>query len=51
MGIVIVVFSNLSASTSLSSLMERVFGSLIVGGLAYLGVISLLGRRRRTPLR
>ena len=51
MGVVILVISNLSASTAMVALVERVFGSLILGGLAYLGVISLLGRRRHTPAR
>jgi len=52
MSIVLLVISNLSSSTSVVALVARVLGALLLGGLAYLGVVALLARRggrRRDP--
>jgi hypothetical protein len=54
MGIVVLVVSNLSASTSLGSLLARVVGSVVAGGLTFGAVVIWLGRRhdaRRPPSR
>ena len=49
MGVVILVLSNLSSAKSGPALFARVVGSLLVGGLVYLGTISFLARRRGAP--
>jgi putative peptidoglycan lipid II flippase len=46
MGITVLVISNLSTATSGPALFLRVAGSVILGGLVYLGTISWLARRR-----
>ncbi|MEI8050153.1 MAG: murein biosynthesis integral membrane protein MurJ [Actinomycetes bacterium] len=46
MGAVILVVSNLSGAESGPALLGRVVGSIIAGALAYLAVISLLGRHQ-----
>jgi putative peptidoglycan lipid II flippase len=54
MGIVVLVVSNVSASTSLGSLLARVVGAVIAGGLTFGAVVIWLGRRhdaRRPPSR
>ena len=45
MGLVVVVVSNLSSSQSFIALFSRVIGSVVVGGVAYLGCISFLAKR------
>ncbi len=45
MGVVVLVVSNLSGSTSLPALFVRVVGSLVAGGLVFGGVVVWLGRR------
>jgi putative peptidoglycan lipid II flippase len=52
MGVVVLVVSNLSASTSIAGLTARVLASVIAGGLTFGAVVILLGRRhdaRRGP--
>jgi putative peptidoglycan lipid II flippase len=52
MGVVVLVVSNLSASTSIVGLLARVIGSVLAGGLTFGAVVVLLGRRhdsRRRP--
>ena len=52
MAVVVVVVSNLSASTSIAGLLARVVGSVIAGGLTFGAVVILLGRHadaRRGP--
>ncbi|HVT42047.1 MAG TPA: murein biosynthesis integral membrane protein MurJ [Acidimicrobiales bacterium] len=52
MGIVVVVVSNVSGSTSFGALLVRVVGSVIAGGLTFAAVVIWLGRRhdaRRPP--
>jgi len=55
MGIVVLVVSNLSASTSIAGLLARVVGSMVAGGLTFGAVVIWLGRRhdsrRRPPSR
>lgn len=45
MGVVLLVVSNLSTANHGPALVARVFGSIIAGGLVYLGTISLIARR------
>jgi putative peptidoglycan lipid II flippase len=45
MGIVVLVVSNLSASTSITGLVARVVGSVVAGGLTFGAVVIWLGRR------
>jgi putative peptidoglycan lipid II flippase len=45
MGISVLIISNLSSALSGPALFARVAFSIIVGGLVYLGTISLLARR------
>src|SRR6202012_340847 len=45
MGIVVLVVSNVSASSSIPALLVRVGGSVVLGGLAFGAVVILLGRR------
>jgi putative peptidoglycan lipid II flippase len=52
MGVVVLVVSNLSASTSVTALLARVVGSVVAGGLTFGAVVIGLGRRhdsRRQP--
>ncbi len=53
MAVVVLVVSNLSASTSIPGLLARVVGSVIAGGLTFGAVVVWLGRRhdahRRPP--
>ncbi len=52
MGIVVLVVSNVSGSTSLVGLLARVIGAMIAGGLTFGAVVVWLGRRhdaRREP--
>jgi hypothetical protein len=54
MGVVVLVVSNLSASTSIPALLARVIGSVVAGGLTFGAVVIWLGRRhdaRRPPSR
>ena len=55
MGIVVLVVSNLSASTTVVGLLVRVVGSVVAGGLTFGAVVVWLGRRhdshRRPPSR
>jgi peptidoglycan biosynthesis protein MviN/MurJ (putative lipid II flippase) len=51
MGAVVLVVSNLSGATSGIGLLVRVVASLLAGGLAYGGVIVVLGRREAARLR
>ena len=54
MAVVVLVVSNLSASTSLGGLLVRVVGSVVAGGLTFGAVVIWLGRRhdaRRPPAR
>jgi putative peptidoglycan lipid II flippase len=51
MGLVVLVVSNLSGSTSGVALLGRVVGSVLAGGVTYVVVISLLGRRHAARLR
>jgi putative peptidoglycan lipid II flippase len=45
MGVVVLVVSNLSASTSFAGLLVRVVGSVVAGGLTFGAVVIWLGRR------
>ena len=45
MAIVVLVVSNLSASTSIAGLLARVVGSVVAGGLTFGAVVVWLGRR------
>jgi putative peptidoglycan lipid II flippase len=45
MGAVVLVVSNLSASTSIAGLLVRFVGSVVAGGLTFGGVVIWLGRR------
>ncbi len=45
MGVVVLVVSNLSASTSVAGLAARVVGSVVAGGLTFGAVVIWLGRR------
>jgi putative peptidoglycan lipid II flippase len=55
MAVVVLVVSNLSASTSIAGLLARVVGSVVAGGLTFGAVVIWLGRRadthRRPPTR
>jgi putative peptidoglycan lipid II flippase len=55
MGVVVLVVSNLSGSTSIGGLLARVVGSMVAGGLTFGAVVVWLGRRhdarRRPPAR
>jgi putative peptidoglycan lipid II flippase len=51
MGIVVLVVSNLSASTGLAGLAARVVGSVVAGGLTFGAVVIWLGRRHDTHRR
>ncbi len=55
MGIVVLLVSNLSASTTTLALLARVVGSVVAGGLTFGAVVIWLGRRhdahRRPPRR
>jgi putative peptidoglycan lipid II flippase len=55
MAVVVVVVSNLSASTSVAGLLARVVGSVVAGGLTFAAVVIWSGRRadarRRPPSR
>ncbi len=54
MAVVVLVVSNLSASTSIGGLLARVVGSVLAGGLTFGAVVIWLGRRadaRRPPPR
>src|SRR6516162_10806556 len=52
MGVVVLVVSNLSGSTSTAGLLARVVGSVVAGGATFAAVVIWLGRRheqRRRP--
>jgi hypothetical protein len=52
MGVVVLVVSNLSGSTSVVGLLARVVGATLAGGLTFAAVVVWLGRRhdgRRRP--
>ena len=51
MAIVVLVVSNLSASTSVTGLLARVVGSVVAGGLTFGAVVIWLGRRHDTHRR
>ena len=51
MGVVVLVVSNLSASTSIPGLLARVVGSVLAGGLTFGAVVIWLGRRHDTRRR
>ena len=55
MGVVVLVVSNLSGSTSIPALLVRVIGSVLAGGVTFAAVVIWLGRRhdarRRPPAR
>jgi peptidoglycan biosynthesis protein MviN/MurJ (putative lipid II flippase) len=55
MGIVVLVVSNLSGSTTIPALLVRVIGAMLAGGLTFAAVVIWLGRRhdthRRPPAR
>ncbi len=51
MGVVVLVVSNLSASTSVAGLLARVVGSVVAGGLTFGAVVIWLGRRHDTHRR
>ena len=51
MGVVVLVVSNLSASTSVAGLAARVVGSVVAGGLTFGAVVIWLGRRHDTHRR
>jgi hypothetical protein len=51
MGIVVLVVSNLSASTTVVGLLARVVGSVVAGGLTFGAVVIWLGRRHDTHRR
>ena len=51
MGVVVLVVSNLSASTTIAGLLARVVGSMVAGGLTFGAVVIWLGRRHDTHRR
>ena len=51
MAVVVLVVSNLSASTTLPALLARVVGSVLAGGLTFWAVVVWLGRRHDTRRR
>ena len=51
MAVVVLVVSNLSASTSVTGLLARVVGSVVAGGLTFGAVVIWLGRRHDTHRR
>jgi putative peptidoglycan lipid II flippase len=51
MGIVVLLVSNLSASTTTPALLARVVGSVVAGGLTFGAVVIWLGRRHDTHRR
>ena len=51
MALVVLVVSNLSASTSIVGLLARVIGSVLAGGLTFGAVVIWLGRRHDTHRR
>ena len=51
MAVVVVVVSNLSASTSVGGLLARVVGAMVAGGLTFGAVVIWLGRRHDTHRR
>ena len=51
MGVVVLVVSNLSASTTVAGLLARVVGSVVAGGLTFGAVVIWLGRRHDTHRR
>ncbi len=55
MGVVVLVVSNLSGSTTIPALLVRVVGAMLAGGLTFAAVVIWLGRRhdthRRPPAR
>ena len=55
MGVVVLVVSNLSGSTTIPALLVRVVGAVLAGGLTFAAVVIWLGRRhdahRRPPAR
>jgi putative peptidoglycan lipid II flippase len=51
MAAVVLVVSNLSASTSIAGLLARVIGSVLAGGLTFGAVVIWLGRRHDTRRR
>jgi putative peptidoglycan lipid II flippase len=51
MGIVVLLVSNLSASTTTLALLARVVGSVVAGGLTFGAVVIWLGRRHDTHRR
>ncbi len=51
MAAVVLVVSNLSASTSITGLLARVIGSVLAGGLTFGAVVIWLGRRHDTRRR
>ncbi len=51
MGVVVLVVSNVSASTSITGLLARVVGSVLAGGLTFGAVVIWLGRRHDTRRR
>ena len=51
MAVVVVVVSNLSASTSVAGLLARVVGAMVAGGLTFGAVVIWLGRRHDTHRR
>ena len=51
MAVVVLVVSNLSASTSITGLLARVIGSVLAGGLTFGAVVIWLGRRHDTRRR
>jgi hypothetical protein len=51
MGIVVLLVSNLSASTTTVGLLARVVGSVVAGGLTFGAVVIWLGRRHDTHRR
>ena len=51
MAVVVLVVSNLSASTTIPGLLARVVGSVLAGGLTFWAVVVWLGRRHDTHRR
>ena len=51
MGIVVLVVSNLSGSTTIPALLVRVIGAMLAGGLTFAAVVIWLGRRHDTHRR